>query len=202
VPDSWLPAAGVIAGRVVACGAAEQALLDDLAEGRLRSRSVRQTGVLGLAGGYIYSSSLDTKHERDAQAFWLTVRDGKLNRKLIGGYRVEIDSADFTVSIGPRRHAHMQFRLPAARTAEPALEVGDALPAQQKEPHAGGRPRIFNWDVFHWEIIKIVDRSPDGIPDEADLCKMMEEFTAGWSKQPSLRSVRTKISNLYRWLRR
>jgi hypothetical protein len=202
VAARWLSAASVIAGRVVACGAAEQALLNDLAEGRLRSRSVRQTGVLGLTGGYIYSPPPDPRHERDAQAFWLMVRDGKLNRKLIGGYRAEINSADFTVSIGPRRHAYMQFRLPAVRTAELALKVGDVLPARQKEPHAGGRPRQFNWDIFHWEIIKIVDRSPDGVPDEATLRRMMEEFTAGWNKPPSLRSVRKKISDLYRWLRR
>jgi hypothetical protein len=125
---------------------ATRALLNDLVDGRRSSRSMRQTGRLGFAG-FVYSRPVDPQHERDSQAFWVTVRGDQW----LDGYRVKIDFAESTVSAGPRLRARLQIRdnlpiiaatLAATEPPDSAAAVVSAEPLPQFAPGlAKGSPK-------------------------------------------------------------
>jgi hypothetical protein len=106
---------------------AERTILNDLCDGRLSSRSVRQTGRLGF-DGFVYSRPVDPQHERDGQAFWITVRDDQR----LDGYRVKLDFAKNTVSAGPQQRALLQIRdnQPIIAATLAATEAADSAAAE------------------------------------------------------------------------
>lgn len=72
-----------------------------------------------------------------------------------------------------------------------------SAPAKSK----GGRPAEYDWDAFTIEII-LVANSIDGLPEkQSELIDQMLQWCENtWGQQPSLTSVKNRISQIYNGL--
>jgi hypothetical protein len=73
----------------------------------------------------------------------------------------------------------------------------DAKLFTQANNSGGGRPPKYAWDPFWIEIIRIAN-GIDGLPDQADLVRLMSEWCQKtWGKEPSQSTIKEKISKIY-----
>jgi hypothetical protein len=207
---TWRSAADVFSDLLTAGHSpesAERTILNDLVDGRLSSRSVRQTGRLGF-NGFVYSRPVDPQHEHDSQAFWVVVRDDQW----LDGHRVKIDFTNSTVSAGPRQRALLQIcdNLPIITATLAATETTDSAAAvvsaervedtPQRTGLPGGPPK-------GREFIRadLKDRMQNDACEPkvgAEAAKLIERYIKKFptADRPALRSVENYIRDEYqRW---
>lgn len=76
----------------------------------------------------------------------------------------------------------------------------NASNSDSQKPRSG-RPEAYDWDTFVFEIIRRAN-SPDGLPEtRAELVRdMLEWFSLTYGKEPSESSVKSRISQIYKYL--
>ena len=86
---------------------------------------------------------------------------------------------------------------------EQLLRRGDKHREPLEVQKRQGRPRTYDWDEFHREVIRIAN-SPDGLPDRpADLERMMATWCLScWGKEPVSSMIRKKISEIYQHVKK
>jgi hypothetical protein len=184
---------------------AERTILNDLCDGRLSSRSVRQTGRLGLVGGFVYSRPADPTPQRDEQVFWVVVR---ADRRL-DGYRVELDFRKNTVSAGPRQYAFLQIRdnlpsiaatLAATETTDRAVAVVSSERVQdtpQRTGLPGGPPKGRELILADFKNRMAKDACEPKVGAEA--AELINRYMANYptADRPGKRSVENYIRRAY-----
>jgi hypothetical protein len=105
---------------------------------------------------------------------------------------IEINRKDFEQLLGSARADA------DPHDTEPATSTAGPKPAKNR----GGRPRVYNWDEFWLEVVRLAN-TPDGLPDEGDLSKHMRDYMdANFDNPPSDRSIQEKLQLINDRLRR
>lgn len=89
-------------------------------------------------------------------------------------------------------------RLSASQSQRGGFEASGA---DSEKVATGGRPQLYDWDLFHAEVVRVANE-PDGIPDkQADLVRhMLSWYSDRGEKEPAESSVKAKISRIYKYL--
>jgi hypothetical protein len=82
---------------------------------------------------------------------------------------------------------------------EPCLSLAQTVscvPGIAPPKHRGGRPRIYGWDDFFIEVIRLAN-TPDGLPPRQELHQHMLNWAlATWESRPADSTIREKIERI------
>lgn len=119
---------------------------------------------------------------------------------IIGDFSQSIVSRDNLTAFARSKDVFPPFLFDTLAAKDLPTDEGDK---KTPDKNRGGRPTEWDWDAFICEIIRKAN-SPDGLPEkQADLVRdMLEWFMHTYKKEPAESSVKSRISNIYKYLRK
>lgn len=83
-----------------------------------------------------------------------------------------------------------------------AMGISQHLTAKAVQSNKGGRPRKYDWDAFHREVIRLANL-PDGLPEtQAELERQMAEWcNLHWGVEPSEGVLKDKVRLIFQQVR-
>ena len=83
-----------------------------------------------------------------------------------------------------------------------AMGIGQHLTAKAVQSNKGGRPRKYDWDAFHREVIRLANL-PDGLPEtQAELERQMAAWcNLNWDGEPSEGVLKEKVRLIFQHVR-
>ena len=178
-------------------------------------------GRLELPPGPLYPRELgeDGKEKHERRAWIEAVALLKQNTKSDGGYGLyvldivspsaapEIASDAWIETIQPEEVCFATSQITRNQKVF-AVSVGTRpspakVPAERVRGTAdlGGHPVTYPWHEFWTELVRIAERSPDGLPKRRSLTsRMLAWIPENWEQPPAESTVRNKFAMLYRAL--
>jgi hypothetical protein len=168
------------------------ALLDAATRALLEALRAGRTTAFGRRHGGEHQEVLATAFfDRSITAtWWDTIED---ERHAIHFTDVQLRTDD-ALRLWP---ADAATAASVAAQAQQPTETATAAEPQQR--NAGGRPRIYDWDAFDREILRIANTDPDGLPEERPelMRQMIDWCERKWGKTPADSMIRERIARLY-----